>query len=378
MRARWAALVLWPLLLLHALPLPEEARRAPEYLAPFVPSPMKVVEAMLRLAKVTPKDVVYDLGCGDGRIVIMAAKKFGARGVGVDIDYNRVREALQNAEREGVSDRVTILLGDAFEADLSDATVVTLYLLTEANLKLRPKLLAELRPGARVVSHSFDMGEWKPDKVVEARDDSGWSHTLYLWVIKPPAPASGTWQWEEGGRTHTLKIRQIGSAISGFYISPQGERFPLEDAFLSGEELHFVVQGPSREVFEGRVEGETIVGQRTGPEGTKQEWRARRYPVRASGTWEVEVKSPWGKVQGVLLLKQTGRDLSGTLEVEGRRFEVKGELFGATARIEAPFPTPLGGAVMRLEGLVDGETMDGPVRVEPFRVKGWFAGRRRG
>ena len=145
---------------------------------PFVATDQQVVEEMLRLARVGKDDVVYDLGCGDGRIVIRAAKAYGARGVGVDIDPARVREAKDNAAQAGVADKVTIRQQDLFETDLREATVVTLYLLPEVNLRLRPKLLSELKPGTRVVSHNFDMGDWTPERVVQVGNA-----TVYLWTI---------------------------------------------------------------------------------------------------------------------------------------------------------------------------------------------------
>jgi len=135
---------------------------------------------MLRLANVGRDDVVYDLGCGDGRIVIAAARQFGARGVGVDIDPQRVREARENAQRAGVADRVRFLRQDLFETDIREATVVTLYLLDELNMRLRPKLLRELRPGTRIVSHNFDMGDWKPQKRLRVE-----GRRIYLWVVPP-------------------------------------------------------------------------------------------------------------------------------------------------------------------------------------------------
>ena len=154
---------------------------APSALArdvPFVPTPEKVVDKMLEVAKVGPKDVVYDLGSGDGRIIIAAAKKYGARGVGIDIDPDRVREARDNARRAGVTNRVEFRQGDLFQADIAEATVVTIYLLSGINMKLRPKLLAELKPGTRIVSHAFDMGDWKP----HATEKVGTS-TVYYWVV---------------------------------------------------------------------------------------------------------------------------------------------------------------------------------------------------
>ena len=139
---------------------------------------------MLKLGGVKQGDIHYDLGCGDGRIVIMAAQKFGATGTGVDIDPERIKEAEENAKKAGVTDRVRFRLMNLFDADFHDATVVTLYLLPEVNLKLRPKLLKELKVGARIVSHQFDMGDWKPDKQVSM----DW-RTLYLWTVTEQAKA---------------------------------------------------------------------------------------------------------------------------------------------------------------------------------------------
>jgi SAM-dependent methyltransferase len=146
----------------------------------FVPTPNEIVDMMLKMAAVTKKDTVYDLGCGDGRIVITAAQRYGARGVGIDIDPERVAEATENVAKAGVADRVRIIRGDLFEADISAATVVTLYLLTDLNLKLRPKLLRDLKPGTRVVSHAFSMGDWTPERTTEISGT-----TVYLWRIPP-------------------------------------------------------------------------------------------------------------------------------------------------------------------------------------------------
>ncbi|MEW6612631.1 MAG: methyltransferase domain-containing protein [Pseudomonadota bacterium] len=153
---------------------------------PFVPSPEDVVDRMLQLAGVRKGDVVYDLGSGDGRIVIAAAKKYGARGVGVDIDPERIEEARENARKAGVADRVKFVQQDLFDADIHEATVVTLYLLPNVNQRLRPKLLRELKPGTRVVSHSFDMGDWKPVRTVEMD-----GRTLYYWVVPPRGRGAG-------------------------------------------------------------------------------------------------------------------------------------------------------------------------------------------
>lgn len=153
----------------------------PPLLAPYVPTPQDVVDRMLSLAEVTSKDVVYDLGCGDGRIPVTAAKAYGARGIGVDIDPQRIAEANANAKAAGVEKLVSFRLQDAMTVDVSDATVVTLYLLSSANLKLRPLLTKQLKPGARIVSHAFSMGDWPPDKVVDFADSKGIIRTLFMW-----------------------------------------------------------------------------------------------------------------------------------------------------------------------------------------------------
>ena len=145
---------------------------------PYVPTSQKVVEAMLELAKVQKNDVVYDLGCGDGRIVVTAAKKYGAKGTGVDIDPNRIEEANENARKANVTDKVKFIEGNLFDMDFSDATVVTLYLLPSVNERLKPQLLKQLKPGTRIVSHAFDMGDWEPEKTITV-DNS----TLYYWTV---------------------------------------------------------------------------------------------------------------------------------------------------------------------------------------------------
>jgi len=160
--------------------LAQQSPRTPDVI--FVPTAFETVIAMLKLAEVTSKDVVYDLGCGDGRFVVTASQQFGARGVGVDIDPERIREARELAKRTGADDKVRFIEGDLFEADISEATVVTLYLLTRLNLKLRPKLMKELKPGTRIVSHAFDMGDWKPEKTGQVSGSS-----IYLWRIPPRA-----------------------------------------------------------------------------------------------------------------------------------------------------------------------------------------------
>ena len=179
-RIRGVTRIFLALLLAAAAGTAGFAQTAPS-LAPYVPTPADVVDRMLTLARVGPKDVVYDLGSGDGRIVITAAQKFGARGVGVEIDARLFAQAEANARAAGVQDRVRFLLQDALTVDVSDATVVTLYLLSASNVKLRPLLTKQLRKGARIVSHSFAIGDWEPEVVDSFRDSAGTARTLYLW-----------------------------------------------------------------------------------------------------------------------------------------------------------------------------------------------------
>jgi precorrin-6B methylase 2 len=159
-----------------ALVFAQAPARTPD--VPFVPTPQEVVDEMLKLAKVKSGDVLYDLGCGDGRIVITAAKQYGIRAVGIDINPERIAEATENARKAGVLDKVKFIQGDLFEANFKDASVMTLYLLPAVNLKLKPKLLTDLKPGTRIVSHSFDMGDWVPEKTVDID-----YRKIYLWTI---------------------------------------------------------------------------------------------------------------------------------------------------------------------------------------------------
>jgi SAM-dependent methyltransferase len=155
---------------------------------PYEPSPLEVVSAMIELGQVRTNDVVYDLGCGDGRIVIEAVKRHGARGVCIDIDPARIREAQANAERAGAADSIRFITEDLFESDLSDATVVMLFLWPEVNVRLRPKLERELRPGTRIVSHWHDMGTWVPERTVEVAPARGRKRPVYLWTVGKAPP----------------------------------------------------------------------------------------------------------------------------------------------------------------------------------------------
>lgn len=191
----WAALLLAAAGFLSAIewrgavggaPLALAQEHESKKIVPFVPTPQEVVERMLELAQVKKGDVIYDLGSGDGRIVITAAKKYGVKAVGFEIDPELLRQSRENIRREKLEHLAEIREQDIREVDLSPASVVTMYLLPEVNLMLRPNAWRQLKPGARVVSHDFDMGDWKPLKVEHIKDKSNWDHTLYLWHISEP------------------------------------------------------------------------------------------------------------------------------------------------------------------------------------------------
>ncbi|MCU7493018.1 MAG: methyltransferase domain-containing protein [Ignavibacteria bacterium] len=204
---------------------------------PFVPTPYEVVEGMLKLADVGEDDIVYDLGCGDGRIVVTAAAKYGAHGLGVDNDPQRVKESMENVESNGVKDKVEIRQENLFKTDLSKATVVTLYLLSDINVKLRPKLFDELRPGTRIVSNSFDMDEWEPEQInlVNGR-------TLYFWKI--PANTSGRWEWVipngTSNENYTLTLNQKFQKVNGT-LEVGKETYQIMNTKLDGDSLEFSI-----------------------------------------------------------------------------------------------------------------------------------------
>ena len=261
----------------------------------YVPTPEEVVIKMLQMAKVTQNDIVYDLGCGDGRIVITAAKVFGARGVGVDIDPVRIKESNENARKIGVTDRVKFIEQDLFKTDISEATVVSLYLQRELNLRLRPKLLRELRPGTRIVSHEFDMDDWKPDNMGSVRNvklyykpNTAVKNTnYYYWVI--PADIAGTWRWtmatSTGEQDYALRLVQKFQEISGG-VAMKGQKAPIADARLVGDQLSFTLRDNTKKEevvmwFSGRITGDTIQGLvefQEEPFSPIYDWTARRNP----------------------------------------------------------------------------------------------------
>jgi SAM-dependent methyltransferase len=232
---------------------------------PYVPTPRRVVEAMLEMAEVGPDDYLIDLGSGDGRIAIMAAQR-GARALGVDIDPDRVAEAALGAEVAGVESRARFRRQDLFDTPLREASVVTMYLLPEVNMRLRPRLLTELRPGARILSHNFTLGDWRPD----AEREMDASH-IYFWVV--PAVAAGTWRMDmPGGASHILVLEQRFQDVTG---SLDGR--VLRDVGLSGRRLRFTVDLPGgARRFHAVVEDAAIVADPGAPAGAPAGWRASR------------------------------------------------------------------------------------------------------
>jgi len=248
---------------------------------PYEPSSEEVVRAMLEIAQVGKNDLVYDLGCGDGRIVIAAVQKAGASGVGVDLDPERIKESLENARKAKVTNRVQFFQQDLFQTDIEKATVVMLYLWPEVNLKLRPKLLRELKPGTRVVSHSHNMGSWEPDETASTPD----GHRVYFWVI--PANVTGIWEWDMPGEMerYVMKLSQQFQLVSGtLQLGP--DEIPVKNLELRGDRLQFIVErslkGQMQTLrFTGRVQGHliegTAEGMTAGSQG-KQTWKAKRDP----------------------------------------------------------------------------------------------------
>jgi len=216
----------------------------------WVPTPQVLVDNMLDMAKVTPQDFVIDLGSGDGRTVITAAKR-GARAMGVEYEPNMVALSIRNAAKEGVSDKTEFVKADLFETDFSRATVITMFLLQEINLKLRPRLL-NMKPGTRVVSNAFTMGEWTADETValEGNKDCAYYCTAYLWIV--PAKVEGTWNLPQGEVTLT----QTFQAFSGTFKSGS-KSFSILDGKLVGDQIRFSVGDT---LYSGRVSGDTMQG----------------------------------------------------------------------------------------------------------------------
>jgi hypothetical protein len=239
----------------------------------WVPTPDDVVERMLTMAQVTPNDFVWDLGAGDGKIAIMAAKKFGARAIGVEYNPDMVKHANENAQKAGVAGtgagKATIRHGDIFATDFSQATVITLYLLPALNMKLRPQLLS-MRPGTRVVSHSFSMEDWEADEISTLD-----GRRAYFWVV--PATVMGTWSLEVNGQRTDMVLEQTFQKVSGtLALGPL--HAGLRDVKLRGTQISFsyVDQGRLRRDFTGRVSGGRMEGTFRDEKGAEGKWSAAK------------------------------------------------------------------------------------------------------
>ena len=271
---------------------------------PYVPTPDKVIVEMLKMAEVGQDDVLFDLGCGDGRIVVMAVRELDCRGVGIDIDPLRIEESRENAINAGVSDKVEFILMDLFEADIRQATVVTLYLLTKVNLKLRPKLIRELKPGTRVVSHQFNMENWEPDESTIINSDHYYKHpyiyenflidnywdvhNVYLWII--PANVTGVWEWTmpaiSGKKRYKLELDQTYQEVKGkAFEDSTSVLLHIRDGKIKGDRLEFTLERNQKgrtEIihFKGVVREHTMEGlvRIEGKPGVEEKWRAKRVP----------------------------------------------------------------------------------------------------
>jgi len=242
---------------------------------PFVPTPFEIVERMLEFARLHPDDLLYDLGCGDGRIVITAARKFGSKGIGFDIDPNRIQDCHRNAVKASVEDKVTFINQSFFDTDLRNADVVTLYLLSSVNLKIRSKLFDELAPGTRIISHDFMMDKWKPDKEERIGD-----HAIFFWIM--PANFSGTWIFtlpEDLGGKFILSIRQLfQKAVASLGSSPC---VSVKSCTIKGVNVDLRIQLHINEKYRpvrltGTINDDLINGSVTAPGGSVIKWIARR------------------------------------------------------------------------------------------------------
>jgi precorrin-6B methylase 2 len=236
----------------------------------WVPTPDEVVERMLRMAQTTKDDVVYDLGAGDGKIAIAAAKKFGARATGIEYNPEMAKHAQGNVVKAGVTERARIMQGDIFATNFSEATVVTMYLLPGLNMKLRPTLLA-MRPGTRVVSHSFTMEDWEADEI-----SSMDGRRAYFWVV--PAQVGGSWQMESGSEKNEISFEQRFQKIDGNVTLGANMHGGLRDARLRGFNISFAIVDNNSVLrnYSGRVTGGRMEGSWRGDNGSEGRWSATK------------------------------------------------------------------------------------------------------
>jgi len=281
---------------------------------PYEPTHPKVVEAMLKLGNAGPGDIHYDLGCGDGRVVIMGIKKFNVKhAYGIDINKQRLREATERAEVMGVSDKITFANDDIFKSDFSKATLITAYLLDHINLKLRPMLFAQLRPGTRVVTHEFHMYDWIPDKIGKHAFARG--ERISLWVI--PAPVGGDWEWstalKSGSVQSSMKLTQEFQNIGGSLTFKGAQASAIRNPKMDGKAISFtakaLVNGKAVNIkYQGVANGDSISGTQVWNGGDltgTYPWLAKRSAVNVLGKWSIEVPQK-GMFNGVLSLRKEG------------------------------------------------------------------------
>lgn len=246
--------------------LPEQTDQPPRLDVPFVPTPQAVVDRMLEIARVTGRDFVMDLGCGDGRMLVTAASRFGSRGRGVDIDPQRIEEANANARKANVADKVSFAVQNLFDTTIREADVLTMYLLPGVNLQLRPRILDEMKPGSRIVSHAFDMGDWEAD----LRDQVGYSR-IYFWLV--PAKIAGKWIISDGAdEIEATLVQQFQKITGGVARAPGGSGTVA--GLVSGDEARLLIQvrGEAK-IYAGRVSGDRMTPL---PGGGAQGWTAAR------------------------------------------------------------------------------------------------------
>jgi len=234
----------------------------------WVPTPPELIAAMLDMAKVTPSDYVMDLGSGDGRIVIAAAKR-GATALGIEYNPEMVELSKLNAQKEGVAGKASFMQADIFETDFSKATVITMYLLPDLNLKLRPKIL-EMKPGTRIVSHAFTMDDWEPDQTANVE-----SRTAYFWIV--PAQVAGTWTMQAAGGPTEMTLTQTYQKIDGA-LKSGGKDLPLKNAVMEGARISFSVGDTptATRLYTGVVNGNTMSGAMKAAGGSDVKWTAAR------------------------------------------------------------------------------------------------------
>ena len=273
---------------------------------PYVSTPHAIVDEMVRLADVKASDVVYDLGCGDGRLVIAAVKKTGCRGVGIDIDPERIKESRANARAAGVEDRVRFVEQNFFASDIREATVMLIYLFPDVNIRLRGKFLSEMKPGSRLVSNAFDMGDWRPDNSAVIG-----GQRVYYWVI--PANATGTWKWRspDGRRTaFMLKMEQSYQAIRGT-LTQEGQQSTLTDAKLTGDRITFRVE---QDAGGGKQPG-NLPGQSAETPSPARSCQQRGRGCRTTGGKRFATRRPCGRSNRDISI----RIFSGTSRRQGKK-----------------------------------------------------------